>query len=274
MSILQNLNAKRADYGAELMSSTARAVMVVAAKGGVGKTTITEVTSTVLQDSEVPHTIAECEANRRIEGRVAAPVTHHPLHKETVAQLARNPDLLNRYWDGVYRQYLAGPLMLGDLAANALDLLLRWASDPPTNAALQQGANWKFVLVATADPESLSGTLKSAAGLAHVLPEAERWIVFNEIAGPVDLAHPGMQEFVKRANCQGPLLLSMCRAPHFSILRAQGGYFQTAMTATPTSLLRHGMDYLEAGRAICGLRDWVLDSCGIMRPVVKSLLKT
>jgi hypothetical protein len=272
MTILQALRMGTQRLPEEPLGTTAlRGLVIAGEKGGSGKTTVTELASIVLLDAGVQHTVAECEAEPRLAKRLDVPVFHYPLHRETVSQLGRNPDLMFRYWDQVAGQLAAGPTLV-DLGANALSLLLRWASTRSVNVELANGAGLGFILVATADPASLSGTLQSAKQLAHVLPRSARWIVINEVTGEVDTRHPGVRRLLEDASCQGPLRLSVCRTPHFPILRGQGGFLH-ALEMTPRDLTKHAVPFLEAGRALDGLRDWVLEGCDAVRPALAGLLE-
>ncbi len=271
MTLLASLLAKR-EGREELLASAAPvapvAIVIGGEKGGVGKTTTTELVSLNLQQAGFAHTVAECEAQARLARRLAVPVTHHPLHQETVRQLADDPDLLNLYWDRVCEQWRTG-FTLVDLAANSVRLMLRWASSRAVREVLRGGAGLVFVLVTTADAASLSATLGSARELAHALPLAERWIVVNEVAGAVDLQHPGVRKLLAEAGCQGPLRLTQCPAPSFAVLRGLGGFGDAAQMSVQ-QLMPHGIPMLQAGRALEGPGDWLLDSCATLMPVTAS----
>jgi hypothetical protein len=269
MSILNKLRSM-GRLSPQTSTRRLQTIIVAGEKGGVGKSTCAEFLSILLEDREVTHTVAECEGERRLERRLGGHVVHHQLHQEDAKRLAADPDALNVYWDHVHA-HMAQTVTIVDLAANALQLQLRWASSRATNAALDGGLGIELVLVATADAASLSGTLTSARQVRNVLPNARIWVVLNDKDGLIRLEHPGVAHLLKEIGCGTPIRLPACRAPDAVILKSQGRFDRTALMPE-TELMRHGLDLLRAGRALEGFQDWILECCGELRPVVDAVL--
>ncbi|MGG5807721.1 hypothetical protein [Falsiroseomonas sp. CW058] len=246
------------------------ALLVGADKGGVGKTTLAEIISIVLEDMGVEHSVAEVEADERLGRRLGDRVQHHRLHGADAKALARDPDALNVFWDSVYGQVMESTT-LGDFGANALALFLRWASSRSVRAALADGSGLHFALVATSDSDSLTGTLASARAIAANLPKAQTWLIFNEVAGGINLQHPGIAQLIREARCQQALVLPSCRAPDFGILKNLGRLDRVALISE-ADLGAHGIPRLRAGRALEGLQDWLLEVTEVLRPMVEAFI--
>lgn len=267
---LTGLRARMAGLTAAASPPTGHIVVVCAEKGGSGKSTTTEVLSIALDDLGLSHRIVECEASERLARRLGDRVYHHRLHADDAAALAAQPDLLNVYWDeGLERS--DAHLTLWDLAANAIELMLRWSVSSSVRSALAEGARVSFVLLMSSDSESMALTRNSIRQIRHALPRAEVWIVLNEHGGPVDLQHPGVATVLEGVAPERILTLPACRAPRFSTLKNLGGFLSAVSVDIDELVERHGIPPLQAGRAVEGLADWLLCACDGLAPLVRRL---
>lgn len=274
MSKLTGLSSLRSRREALLSSTVAprsgHVVVICAEKGGSGKTTSVELLSITLDDMGVDHVVVECETSQRLERRIGDKVRHHRLQADDAKTLAAEPDMLNLYWDQALT--LSGPgISVWDLAANSLELMLRWAVSSSARAALADGARVTFVLVMTSDAEAMAHTHSSIRQIQFALPQAEIWVVVNEHEGAIDLGHRGVAAVLEGVQRERILTLPNCRSPRFSTLKNVAGFVQAVNIDVDTLVLHHGIPPLQAGRAIEGLADWLLTACEVLAPLAERL---
>lgn len=257
-----------------LMSTTAaprgHVVIVCAEKGGSGKTTSVELLSITLDDMGVDHVVVECETSKRLEKRIGDRVRHHRLQTEDTKTLAAEPDALNLYWDEALALSGLG-ISVWDLAANSLELMLRWAVASSARAALADGSRVTFVLVMTSDAEAMGHTHSSIRQIRYALPQAEIWVILNEHEGAIDLAHRGVAAVLEGVERERVITLPNCRSPRFSTLKNVAGFVQAVNIDVDVLVQHHGIPPLQAGRAIEGLADWLLAACEVLAPLAERL---
>jgi len=264
---LSGLRARREG----LLSSAAaphpgHVVIVCAEKGGSGKTTSVELLSITLDDMGADHVVVECETSQRLERRIGGKVRHHRLQADDAKSLAAEPDALNLYWDRALAMSGQG-ISVWDLAANSLELMLRWAVASSARAALADGARVTFALVMTSDAEAMGHTHSSIRQIQYALPMAEVWVILNEHEGAIDLGHRGVAAVLEGVARERILTLPNCRAPRFSTLKNVAGFVQAVNIDVDALVQHHGIPPLQAGRAVEGLADWLLAACEVFAPL-------
>lgn len=247
------------------------AIVMVADKGGDGKSTLAELLSLALEDRGFEHHVIECEADKRLGARLGSRVLHHELHQESLQQLLGDPDLLNVYWDRVFDDVKRGPAIV-DLPANGSKLLLRWAQARSTRAMLLEGRGLTFALVVTAHGGSFSALQTSALGIQKVLPQAEIVVVLNPAQGTINPAHPGVRAVLEEIGCDTVLQVPACNTPEWGLLKNLGGFAQVALM-DESDLLPHGVELPRAGRALEGLQNWLLTYCEKTLPLGDRLIE-
>ena len=272
MSILAEIKSRgRRSFHAGTALSPISTVVVVADKGGDGKSTFTEILSLTLDDLGLEHTIAECEAAERLGPRLGSRVTNHPLHEEDVKALRADPDLLNVYWDRVHEQWMTGPTIT-DVGANGLKLLARWALGRTVQSTLSHGAGLLFVLMVTSDTASFNELLNGAKTIKKALPSANIQVVINPMHGEIHPSHPGVAKVLEWVGCQDPIRMPVCPAPGWGTLKNLGAFADVAMW-NEDQLEPHGIGLQKAGRALEALQEWLLEACDAVVPIANWMVE-
>jgi hypothetical protein len=184
------------------MSDRKTCTIIGSNKGGVGKSMIALMQTTIYDNAGFPLRVVEIDNARKLSTLLGDRVNHSVDAFVKLAETARNRHAGQSHYNGVYTEMMKSDSLI-DFGANVTDPFFEWFRNYDMGVdAAEDGIAFRFVACASPDEQAINAAVTSIETAREALgPNAEYFAVLNDLYGQSGFApyaaHPDYLKLVE-----------------------------------------------------------------------------